>query len=205
VPYWLIGLILMISVSVFAAARSRGPAASPTPVPDKQASARKLLGASVAEVETLLDSIERKDTPEPVMGAMCYEMAACPSVIEYICPVCGERTVYEGGSDLWNVQELFTIRALFDSLAACTDADLLLDETSFCSFCGDVSTEPAPLLVVDLDDADPCTSVVDADDLRVLIGFFFGKTSYATVNDGSLPLKPELDRIRTLLGLRGER
>jgi hypothetical protein len=204
-PGVLIGLILLLTASVFAAIRSRTADCSTDPFSEKGITVRKMLGMSRDDVETMLESVERKELPEPVMGAMCYEPVSAPSVSEYICPVCGERTLYDDDySTILRVEDLFLTRSLFDSLQVVADLDLLLDETSFCSICGSGDAGPYPVLVVDLTDAEPCSSVVSNDDLRLLIGFFSGETSYATVNEGTLPLKPELDRIRTLLGLSGD-
>jgi hypothetical protein len=198
--YVLIGLVLLLSASVFAAARSR-TSGSAAPFSEKGITLRKLLGMSRDEVEIMLESVERKDEPELIMGAMCYEPVCAPSVSEYICPVCGERTLYDSYSATLRVMELFTTRGLFDSLQVVADLDLRLDETPFCSHCGSGDAEPSPVLIVDFDDAEPCSSAVSNEDLRLLIGFFSGGTAYATANEGTLPIKPELQRIRMLLGL----
>jgi hypothetical protein len=201
-PGVLIGLILLLTASIFAAVRSRAADSSTDPFSEKGITVRKMLGMSRDDVETLLESVDRKELPEPVMGAMCYEPVAAPSVSEYICPVCGERTLYDDDyTTILRVEDLFMTRALFDSLQVVADLDLMLDETSFCSNCGFGDAEPSPVLIVDFTDAEPCSSMVSNDDLRLLIGFFSGETSYTTANDGSLPVKPELDRIRMLLGI----
>lgn len=202
--YWWIALILVLSASALVASRPRTGAERSLFPDGKGISLRKILGMSRGEVETMLDSLERKDEPEPVFGAMCYEPVAAPSNCEYICPVCGERTLYSDYTTVMRVEGLPATRELFDRLRTVTPMDVRLDEVSFCSVCGGGDSLPAPVLIVDLSDAEPCSSEVSDDDLRLLLGFLSGEASYATVNDGTLPLKPQMQRIRRLLGLPEE-
>ena len=36
------------------------------------------------------------------MGAMCYDMCMPPPVTEYVCPVCGEKTLYPVPEGHWS-------------------------------------------------------------------------------------------------------
>lgn len=205
VPYWILAFVLLVSASAFASSRasvSGGERGSL--LPGKGVSVRKMMGMSRSDVETMLEAIEDVEEPDPVMGAMCYEMVAGPSVIEYICPICGERTLYDDYAAVWNVEELFSVRSLFDSLTVLADMDLSLDETGFCVQCSGQEVDPAPVLIAAFEDSDPCSSAVSTEDLRLLIGFFSGETWYETFNDGRMPIRPELSRVRRLLGLPEE-
>ncbi|MCK5132026.1 MAG: hypothetical protein KAR40_07740 [Candidatus Sabulitectum sp.] len=48
---------------------------------------------SVAQVNFLLARLESEEPPTQTMGVMCYEAMILPSVAEYICPVCGDKTL----------------------------------------------------------------------------------------------------------------
>jgi len=203
-PYWIIAMVLLVSASVLASSTPRARTSGGergSPFPGKGISVRKMMGMSRTDVETMLESIEEGEEPDPVMGAMCYEMVAGPSVIEYICPICGERTLYDDYAAVWKVEELFSVRSLFDSLSVLADMDLSLDETGFCVQCGGQVAEPSPILIAAFEDSDPCSSAVSSEDLRLLIGFFSGETWYETFNDGRMPIRPELPRVRRLLGM----
>ncbi len=161
----------------------------------------KMLGASSQDMETMLESLETAEEPEPIYGAMCYEMVAGPSVIEYICPVCGEKTIYEDYGTISLVQQLETDRDLFAGIEAVTDLDLRLTESQFCHYCSEAVDDPALVLIVDLEDTEPCSTEVTGFDLRLLGAFLAGETSYESWDDGIMPLKPYLGRLREMLGL----
>ena len=77
------------------------------------------------EIQKQLAQIASKPAPKKlVMGAMCYKVAGPPSRIDYVCPTCGEKTLYaledssgETTRDLqWrainDIQELESLRRL---------------------------------------------------------------------------------------------
>lgn len=200
-PYWIIGGLLLMSASVFAASRSGFFPASRTKAMPGSVSVAKMLGMSRQDVEMMLEDIETAEEPEPVYGAMCYEMVAGPSVIEYICPTCGDRTMYEDYGTISLVEQLDWDRDMFAGIDSLTELDIRLDESRFCHFCSLDESEPALVLIVELEDQAPYSTEVTGHDLRLLRGFFAGDDVYETFNDGVMPLKPHLDRIRMLLGL----
>lgn len=165
-------------------------------------SASKIGSMGREDVERLLDRIESAPEPESVFGAMCYEPVAIPSVVEYVCPLCGTKTVYAGYGESGLVLSLPEMRMLFDTLASLTRLEMALDETSLCSACrADSIEEPGFVLRVTWDDGSEHSSRVTADDLRMLVGLFSGDVSYRTSNDGSEPLRPSAGRLREILGL----
>lgn len=155
------------------------------------------------EIYRMLARVEKMDEPELVMGAMCYEPVAMPAVAEYVCPVCGGKTVYGTSDDaFYTISGLFETRALFTQLDSVSTLDMLLDESSLCSACRSGSTaDPALVLSVTWDDGRTHSSPVTAEDLRMLLGFMSGRLDYESLNDGTYPLKQNLDRIREILGL----
>lgn len=164
-------------------------------------SASKIGTMSRADVEKLLDRIECVPEPESVIGAMCYEPVALPSVVEYLCPLCGTKTVYSDYTESGLVLSIQETRMLFDTLSSLTRLEMVLDETSFCSECRDSETEPGFVLRVTWEDGSEHAARVTPDDLRMLLGLFSGGTSYRTSNEGSVPLKPFSGRLRDILGL----
>ena len=203
-PYWIIGGLLLMSASVFAASRSGIFPAGRTKALPGDVSVSKMLGMSRPDVELMLDDIETAEEPEPMYGAMCYEMVAGPLVIEYICPLCGDKTVYEDYGTISLVEQLEADRDMFAGIDSLTELDMRLDESRFCHFCAEDGSEPALVLIVELEDQPPCSTEVTGHDLRLLRGFLAGNDVYETWNDGVMPLKPHLDRIRKLLGLPEE-
>lgn len=157
------------------------------------------------EVERLLERVAKEPEPESVMGAMCYAAMPIPEVTEYVCPVCGEKTLYSAAELRFAPVEITDARAQFDMLQQVSDLDMRLEEVGYCSFCGPDSTEPHLVLEILYSDGPAVTSTVTVLDLRYLVGLFGDGLCYSTWNDGREPLKPELERIREILGLVRQR
>ncbi|MBN2586322.1 MAG: hypothetical protein JXA64_09320 [Candidatus Fermentibacteraceae bacterium] len=157
---------------------------------------------SLAEIDMLLDRLESMEPPERVMGAMCYAPMAYPEVAEYVCPVCGEKTLYSGYLCAMIEWELPGMRRMAGSIDSLTDFVVVLDERQFCHFCSDTEAEnPVALLRVSTSDSTEVVNSVSSMDLRILEGFLTGNLYYLTSNDSQEPLKGHAERIRQLLGL----
>ncbi|MFA6619449.1 MAG: hypothetical protein WCT23_10335 [Candidatus Neomarinimicrobiota bacterium] len=157
---------------------------------------------SMEQVNFLLARLEKEEPPEPVFGAMCYEMMAAPVVAEYICPVCGEKTLYEDYRATFIEWELQGARRLAESIDAGTEFNVTLDETLFCDYCSeDSQDEPSLLLRVTSEDGTEISSRVSLTDLRKLDSFLQGRLYWLTDNDSQEPLQDDGDRIREILGL----
>lgn len=150
-------------------------------------------------VRFLLERVEREEAPDFVMGAMCYSPVALPERVEYICPVCGERTFFGQHEGFFAQWELPAMRRMVEGMADNGFFDLRLEET-FCSHCaaGDPTCE-ARLLVI-YAQGDTVRTQVNLADLHMLEGLLRGELSYTTSNDAQSPLKSRLDRLRTILG-----
>ncbi len=160
----------------------------------------RMLNGGRDRVRLLLSRVEREDAPDFVMGAMCYSPVALPDRVEYVCPVCGERTLYgqyEGSFVQW---ELPAMRRMVEEMAGNVFFDLSLEET-FCSNCaaGD-STGEVRLLVI-YAEGDTVRTPVCLNDLQMINGLVRGELSYTQSNDARSPLKNSLDRLRTILGV----
>jgi hypothetical protein len=201
VPYAILIALVLLVATALGAVRQRAKQDNANTIPGTGIELSDLGSISWEEVEVLLDRLETREPPEVVYGAMCYEMVAAPSVAEYVCPVCGEKTQYTD-SDTWFIEyELQGCRRLFDEIAGAADMDIELDETRMCSYCTDAdSAEAAIYLKVTLEDGTVLSNRVSEFDLRLLDSFFKGRLFYYTSTDGQEPLQPYAGRIRELLG-----
>jgi hypothetical protein len=162
---------------------------------------------SYDQLEAMLDRLVTEPLPDLYLslGAMCYDPAAPPEVSEYVCPVCGEKTIYGDFNTRFVEWELQGCRRIFDEIDAAADLDLVLDETRFCQDCTPgAEEEPRLYLTLVLEDRGVVSSLVDEHDLRLLESFLKGRLFYTTWNDAEEPLKPHAGRIRELLGLPAE-
>jgi hypothetical protein len=192
------GLIVLIALSAFAGLKAR-------PGLRRAACGRysvdRLKSMSREEVRSLLDRVLKSEEPEPTFGAMCYEAVALPSTADYVCPVCGERTVYSADEAAMILYELPATRRLFEELVSATELDLTLDEAGFCSACSGTDASPVLVLRVAYDDGTVVSSEVGEMDLRLLTGLLSGQLTYSTFNEGTEPLRPSLQRLCEILGV----
>jgi hypothetical protein len=192
----LVGVFVMFGM--IAAARSApGEPASGPPV-----TSRRVKSMSQEKIREMLGRIEAKKAPEPKMGAMCYDMAAPPARAEYVCPKCGEKTLYTK-EEAWKLQwTVDACRREFLLLKAASDLSVSLDESSFCSHCRPDAKKHAMCLVLTYADGASFTNeTVTPGEMRMMAGFLKGELSYKAENDSTLPLKEALPRLRQLLGL----
>jgi hypothetical protein len=192
-------IAILVAASAFGAVRlsSRCPAG---PSGGKLNAAR-LKSMSRQEIEKLLSRVERSPEPEPAMGAMCYDMAGPPGVAEYICPACGEKTIYSDDHTWLVAYELQSIRAMTEDAASRSGLELTLDESQFCRFCTAGDEDPQLVLEVTYEDGARSSAEVGELDIRLLSAFLSGGLSYVTETDGTEPLRPELERLREILGM----
>lgn len=203
-PYVLVGGLALLAAAAFGARRvaRKGDDGAPT---IRDTDSRGILEADEKELAAMLARVEAVEEPEPVMGAMCYEPVAMPQVAEYVCPVCGEKTVYDGSQARLVEYELPEARRIMSEMTEVTDLDLALDESPFCAACvPETDSLPGMILRVRYDGGSEVSNVVTVTDLRMLRGFLRGRLYYLTFNDAQRPLKPHVPRLRELLGLPGE-
>jgi hypothetical protein len=142
-------------------------------------------------------------------GAMCYEMAAIDiSVQEYICPVCGEKTIYKKSRDKDQFQYIV---GTFDEINDCRreiekvhGINIKLDETEFCGHCKPKIEKPKLYLLVNIAGQKDTTKISSFYhmDIRILQEFLDNKLVHKTDNDGETPLIDNIGRIKELLGIK---
>lgn len=201
---WVIGLAVLLGGVLLAmqAVRAQGGPGEPG------ITVERMVQASNAEIERMLGEVEARPAPEQKMGAMCYEMVMPSPVTEYVCPACGEKTLYPVAKDPWqtplnHLEDLRRVQAEAQVEAAKRGAAVELDEKAYCRNCGPAVVDvPAAVLVVRTPDGRQArTEVFTADDLRLLRDFFAGKDVKVGPQDDETPLKRSLPRLRNLMGL----
>jgi hypothetical protein len=172
------------------------PSAVKTP-----ATASTLATLNKAGIRKMLATIEKAKAPEEKMGAMCYSVAMPPPTLSYVCPACGEKTLYTNDV-VWKWGfTLDACRRLFKELPK--HETMTLDESSFCKQCTPGTNAPALKLQIRFDNGTTNTvSNLTDNDLRLLGGFLSGKLDYPTFNAGTGALKDKLPRLRELLGIK---
>lgn len=161
---------------------------------------RSLSREQIQEKLRILESSQLP--PEPQIGAMCYAVAGHPSRAEYVCPKCGEKTLYSNNSAKFIARQLEACRREFKMLQGMPELSLTLDESSFCAHCKPEFRPHQLVLTVNYADGSSRTSTpISLDDLRILRSFMNGDALYETSSNGPRPLKNEIPRLRELLGV----
>jgi hypothetical protein len=160
---------------------------------------------SRADIAARLSALEREKAPVPKMGAMCYKMAVMPARIEYVCPICGEKTLYAEGQDVEVARTVEVTRRSFEKVNRLGKLAMNLDERNLCKKCRpDAKTRDLVLTIRYSDGSSNTVSAVSDGDFALLEAFLKGQDFMKTFNDGELPLKYDLPRLQKLLGVKPE-
>jgi len=182
------------------------PTGAEDPMPPDYLSTGQVASKKI-DVDRLLKRVA--DTPAPKelkMGAMCYDMASTPERVEYVCPRCGTKTIYAWNTKArmggWNSPALAIerYRSYIVELNK-VGLDAKLDESFLCSTCNK-DGKASLFIEVTLGKQAVRTALIDMNDLRKLIAFVQGDLVWKGDQDRELPLKPELPRIKQLLGVK---
>ncbi|MCD4701489.1 MAG: hypothetical protein K8S24_06495 [Candidatus Aegiribacteria sp.] len=200
--YIVAAVALLATSGVFGFSRLRNPDAEKSQIANRIFDRITFKSLSTDQINIYLARLEMEEPPEHVMGAMCYEAMVHQAVAEYVCPVCGEKTIYNDFQTVFIEWELQGCRRMVESINEYTEFDVSLDETLFCDFCSDSQDEePALMLRVTSTDSTETVNRISILDLRMLEAFLQGDLYYTTFNDGHEPLQEHAERIRELLGV----
>jgi hypothetical protein len=162
---------------------------------------------SKEEIAQRLRELAQSPPPKELkMGAMCYEMTAPPERINYICPRCGNKTLYakvnpdRSGNVIFIESDIPECRRAVKAIKALS---LELDESEFCRYCSPRVSAPALKLIVKYPgkSASIVTRGVNSEDLRILSEFLAGRDRHAGETGRETPLKDYLTRLEEMLGI----
>ncbi len=160
---------------------------------------------SRSSMEARLQALQQAPAPAMKMGAMCYDMVGPAERAEYVCPTCGERTVYARDGDGFAVihaqSQIEGCRRLMDRLKKASPVPVVWDESAWCKHCSPDAKTPAAFLVFTYEEGEHREPVKGSEDLVILCEFFEGERGHKTVTDGVEPLKNYAKRLEELLGV----
>jgi len=156
--------------------------------------------ASRADVERRLKALADSPVPDELNpGAMCYEMSVPPDRKEYVCPQCGEKTIYSNTDYFSIIDDVVDCRQLAANIKNLT---LRMEEKHFCHQC-DSDTNASPSITLYLkykgESKEEIIENANKDDLDLLWAFMNGQSVHADFYDRETPLKEYIDRISNLL------
>lgn len=160
----------------------------------------RLLESSRTRLSMMLSRVEREPAPDQIMGAMCYEPMAVPNRADYVCPVCGERTLYGYPDGYFILESIPPMRRIIEEIEGNEFFSATLEEM-YCSACHPDNGVRGVTLVIAYPEGDTVRTAATLHDLRILQGFISGELSYTDSYDATLPLRGNTDRLRILLGI----
>jgi hypothetical protein len=155
-----------------------------------------------ARIDALLSELATKPAPANLeVGACCYSPVSPPSRVEYICPVCGAKTLHAESDLIWMVDR--TLEDVRMGTAKLRELGLsaTLDETFLCSVCARKDAPARLFLKVTLDGRTVRTAVKVDTDIALLEAFLKGESVWKDEFEGEYSVKDMLPRIRRLLGV----
>ncbi len=158
---------------------------------------------SKKELEAMLYQLSKSKKPTELdPGAMCYSVAMSPDSIPYVCPVCGEKTIYTNGLNNFVFYELPQCRRMAVSLK---EHGIILDETMYCSHCRKSDENISLCIYVYSQEGELAHNCnVDEFDLSLLLAFFSGEKIVEGGYGNEIAIKDHIDKIRYLLGLSND-
>ncbi|MFH0864670.1 MAG: hypothetical protein V1904_00640 [Bacteroidota bacterium] len=155
-------------------------------------------------IKEKLEALANSPAPtELKQGAMCYAAMLERDSAEYVCPKCGERTLYTENKGWFVRRDLNVCRTLADSVPA---INLTLDESQYCKKCSPDIESPQLCITYQLADDANKTHIcgITPYDLKIMKEFMQGKDKHITDNDGEVALKDFLPRLQELFGIKIE-
>ena len=212
-----VGALLLVIIALLITAGCRKPPTTVTrpAAPPPKVQPAESTSATRAKLAAQLQTLAESEPPsELAMGAMCYDMEGPPQRSEYVCPACGERTLYalakQEDEGHWSPASWQLIRTVTTELPACRrqikEIDGLavrLDESQFYRQCSPNAETPTLGLVINYD-GEPTPhrmSGITSNDLKLIAEFLAGKAKHTGPQDGETPLKNHTERLGELLGI----
>jgi hypothetical protein len=146
-----------------------------------------------------LELLAKSEAPKDLKpGAMCYEAVALPDSASYLCPKCGEKTLYTLEM-AWDVtRDLRKCREIADTMKW---IELSLDESQYCKICSPNIEKPQLCMIYSFPDdktkRDFCG--INSVDLQLIDEFLKGKNVHLQDNMEEVPLKNYIKRLEELL------
>jgi len=209
--YFLIIAILIVTGVFFAGCSRKAPGGSTgrttidVNIPDGQFFSKQ-------DIEKQLEEIKKAPAPENLkIGAMCYVVIEPPKRTDYVCPNCGEKTLYAKISTidpnenfLWIISEkLYDLEECKKLVKQIEKITIALDESQFCKHCSPDIQEPNLGLIIKYPDSQEVHRVWDINnlDLILLKAFTEGQLKFEPSHDWEWDIKSHISRLEELLGV----
>ena len=157
------------------------------------------------QLDKMLEEIAKKPAkPVTTHEAMCYMMFLPPERMEYLCPLCNTKTLHAKKEDVNLAKRGQWYGYLVEDINR-LGVTVTLDATDLCSQCRqDKATDSMNFYIEVRVGERVIRTLVEDDDFFKIIAFLEKEDTWETSEGFTTtvrPLKPELPRIRKILGM----
>ena len=129
----MLAAILAILGFLWLAGTARADEKAQEPTRPANVTTNFIKGLNRTEIQKKLQKLSETPPPKDLKpGACCYEMAAPPDRAEYVCPKCGEKTLYSKEQAWFVEQDVPNARRGMVELQKVAKRGVALDESQFC-------------------------------------------------------------------------
>jgi len=161
---------------------------------------------SKKQIEDKLNYLAKTPPPTDLsFGAMCYSVIITAfGQSTYICPICGERTIYNVNFLNKNKDWLNAIAMELESyrreVEKINGINIRLDESQLCGHCSPKVEKPEFSLLINVGGESDTTTLrkITDSDIRKIKEFLDGKLIYRTENDFEFPLVNDIEWLKQL-------
>jgi hypothetical protein len=211
-------LLLVVCLLFSGGCSSRTSTSNPT-IPPPVVTTTDMKTLDRKAIKLLLKNIVNSPAPKNLkQGATCYKTAMPPNRADYICPKCGERTLYDDSSLDWKQPNAHlkahardvllyipACRREFEQLRKITKDAIVFDESQFCRKCSPNTVNPKRMLHIFYSDGTKYDfENINSSDLRELHDLFEGKMVTKGENDSEFAMQQCLTQIQKVLGIKME-
>lgn len=202
-PWWIVGLLAaMLLLARWGGVRHARSGGAPNSL-QAAVTVKKIKSLSRPQLVALLNRLKTTQPPEPRIGALCYETVTIYERVEYICPHCGEKTLYPRSPEaaqLLNVEELEREFGIFRKESP---LKMEIEENGYCKHCDSGSKPRGVTLIVTYEDGSihrcfPFTKT----DLNLLKALLTGKLLWDAGDENQFLLSEQIPRLQELLGVK---
>jgi len=202
-PIWVVlVLVVFLLLAPWAAVRY-AYGGGPRNAVQTEVTVKKIKSLSRPELIAMLDRVKTNRPPEERMGALCYETVTIYERVDYICPHCGEKTIYAKSREAYGLIELQDLAREFGIFQKISPLKMDIEENGYCKHCLSGNLPRGATLVVTYEDGSSHRCFpFSMTDLKILKALLAGKLLWDAGNDNQFVLKEQIPRLQELLGVR---
>jgi hypothetical protein len=195
--------VIILAGSLFLVGCNKLPWSNNTTCTGQEVTVQNIKSLQKCQVEDMLRKIESNPKSISVIRAGCYVWVSFDDPAEYICPVCGHKTIYDKKYYIFSNDQLNAIKRTFEEFKSKSPLEVSLDYSSLCGYCNRNAKQRGIFLEVTYGDGSKSKADIDGEqDFRAILALLEGKNAITYEGENiQEALKQKSTHLRKLLGL----